>query len=347
MAPWKSAAAGMAAMVLGCALTAACDGTTRQSTQPAPGNALASSARILYQSFTSTVPDTLFTMRIDGSQVRELPLNVPGPAISPDWSPDGRRIVFVVQQQPDDVQSLWTARSDGREARELLHCGAGCLSMDYPAWSPDGKKVAFTFYDSDPPPTAGPPASATIRVIDLSSGKQRVVARSAFPQLLDLPRWSPDGKHLVVQTDRFSPDGDETGSRIAVVRVHDGAVRPLTPFSMFAFHPDWSPAGGKIVFATYDFFMDPPADAATNLFTIRPDGTHQRQLTHVGPGDGERVAQATFTPDGRCVLFTYEKDSVRRAAFLAPNEGQLRLVPKVFATHPRLSPGTPEACPVR
>lgn len=344
MARRRRALAGITAATLGLALTAACQSGTPDATRTKTATAPDSSGRILYQSFTSAVPDTLFSMEPDGSQARQLPMAVPGPAISPDWSPDGRRIVFVVQGA-NDVQSLWTALANGLEARELLHCGDSCLSMDYPAWSPDGKQIAFTFYDSDPPPAAGPPAADSIRVLELSTGKQRVVARSAFPQLFDLPRWSPDGKHLVVQVDRFSRGGDETGSLIAVIRVHDGAVQPLTPFSAFAFHPDWNSRGDRIVFATYDFFIDPPVGKASNIFTISPDGTGQQQLTHLGSGT-ERVAQPTFTPDGECVLFTYEKATARRAAFLAVGGGPIRLVPEVFATHPRLSPATRAPCAV-
>ena len=93
----------------------------------------------------------------------------------------------------------------------------------------------------------------------------------------------PDGRHLVAQIDRFAADGTETGSRIATVRVRDGHVLLLTPFSRFAFHPDWS-VRNLIVFATYDFFVDPPRNRTSNIVTIRPDGTQERQLTRIRPG---------------------------------------------------------------
>ena len=261
-----------------------------------PAAAADAGPRIFFQSLAPAGGDTLYTMRPNGTDVRRLPLNIEGSAISPDWSPDGRQVVFVVQD-PEGVQSLWVADATGADARELVPCGAGCLSLDYPAWSPDGRFIAFTHYDADPPPTAGPPAANSLRVLDPRSGRQRVIARSTFPELLDLPRWPPDGRHLVAQIDRFAADGTETGSRIATVRVRDGHVLLLTPFSRFAFHPDWS-VRNLIVFATYDFFVDPPRHRTSNIVTIRPDGTQERQLTRIRPGN-DRVGQPTFTPDGQ------------------------------------------------
>jgi Tol biopolymer transport system component len=331
--------AAVAALALACA---APDQWLAGSAAPA---AHRSTARILFQAFTPTVPDTLFTMRPDGSDLRQLPLDVPGPVVSADWAPDGRHIVFVVQQPPDGVQSIWMSRADGTHAHELLHCGSRCSGMDYPAWSPDGASIAFTFYNAYPPPTAGPPARDSIRVLDLSSGRQRVVAGSSFPRLLDLARWAPDGNHLVAQQDRFAPDGSaETGSRLVVVAADDGDVRPLTDFPAFAFHPDWG-AQGKIVYASFDFFVDPPPNRASNIFTIRPDGSHQERLTHLRVGSDRRVAQPTFTSDGRCVLFTRQNDSGRRAAIVAARGGPIRIIPDVFATHPRLSPTSAVTCP--
>jgi Tol biopolymer transport system component len=293
----------------------------------------------LFQSLAPGGGDTLYTMRQDGSDVRQLRLKVPGSAISADWSPDGKRITFAVQI--GDSQSIWTARADGSNAQELFHCARACLNTDYPAWSPDGKSIAFTYANS-PPSTAGPPSADSIRVIDLHSRKVRVIVRGKLPKLVDLARWSPDGRQLVIERDRISPDGTETGSRIEIVRVSDGHVRPLTPYTRFGFHPDWSPTGKLIAFDTYDLLaFGDSAPGASNLFTMRPDGSHLRQLTHFKPG-GNRVSAATFTPDGNRIMFTYQVGGSRTAASIATRGGAIHTVPSQHSgpvTHPRLSPG--------
>jgi TolB protein len=313
-------------------------GTPSSAVSP---SAAAHARLILFQSLKPGGGDTLYTMRQDGSDVDRLPLKVPGSAISPDWSPDGKRITFSALI--GSSQSIWTARSDGSKAQELFHCAGACLGTDYPAWSPDGKSIAFTYYNSKPPPTAGPPSGDSIRVIDLRSHKVRVVVRSKFPTLVDLARWSPNERRLVVERDRFSSNGSETGCRIEVVRVSDGKARALTPYSRFGFHPDWSSTGNLIAFDTYDLLaFGGPAPGASNLFTIRPDGSHLRQLTFFKSG-GKRVSAATFTPDAKQIMFTYQPGQPihRKAGIIASGGGAIRTVPTDYngpVTHPRLSP---------
>ena len=58
---------------------------------------------------------------------------------SPEWSPDGRRIVFVSRRGATDQVFVLDA-SMGGEARQLTSIPEGASS---PAWSPDGKSVAF------------------------------------------------------------------------------------------------------------------------------------------------------------------------------------------------------------
>lgn len=134
-------------------------------------------------------------------------------------------------------------------------------------------------------------------------------------------RWSPDGERMVISLEHYEgADSDLIdGSVIGVIDADDPSVplRVLTDPSMFASYPDWSPDGERIVFTTYDLgFRDSGNYAdrmpASNLYTITPDGSDLRQLTHYEPGDrpirngtasGDLASQPTWTPDGERIIF--------------------------------------------
>ena len=106
------------------------------------------------------------------------------------------------------------------------------------------------------------------------------------------PEYSPDGRWIAFQ--QF-PNGARL-SAIFVMRADGTDMRQVTPISMDAAHPEWSPDGSRIIFNN-DFTQN-----VGDIFTIRPDGTGVKQLTHVIP-----LGQADFRPDyspsGREIVF--------------------------------------------
>jgi Tol biopolymer transport system component len=271
--------------------------------------------------------NVIWIMRPDGSDAHAIAGSVPGDQTHPDWSPDGKRIVFSANND------LWIIGVDGTGAKKIQACGGMC---DYSAWSPDGSSIAFSRY------VAGPnaPSASTIEVLDLDTGKTRVVTSAKRPELVDVPRWSADGKRLVIGVDQFDDAGNETGSTIAVVDAAKGTRHDLLPFDSFAYYPDWNRRTNEVVYSieTRGYVADPAKaePQAWDLFGIQPDGTGRRSITSV---DGDmKLWQPSWTPDGARIL----ADDVggRDGRLIDPTSGDMTIVADLQSavTHPRWRP---------
>jgi len=98
------------------------------------------------------------------------------------------------------------------------------------------------------------------------------------------PSWSPDGKRIV-----YRVAGSEQGLRI--LNLADGKIITLT--TEYDNFPAWSPKGDLIDFTSF-------RDGDFEIYTIRPDGSGVRRLTHTGGND----AHGIWSPDGQWIVFS-------------------------------------------
>jgi serine/threonine protein kinase len=131
----------------------------------------------------------IWVINVDGSGLKQLTDLTDG-ACQPEWSPDGKKLVYVSPCDDDSDYYLGTGlfmiNADGSGDPELLmtaHVG------DYdPAWSPDGNYIAFTSLRRQG-------QMPSIYILDLAD---KSVVRLVDPG--DLPNtqaaWSPDGKEI-------------------------------------------------------------------------------------------------------------------------------------------------------
>jgi len=283
--------------------------------------------------------------RPDGSDAHAILTDVPGGVKDPDWSPDGTTLAFVVVGA-DGVGRIWTSAADGSGAKQALETTARCpAEARSPAWSPDGKRLAFGCFHPDPEPIE-------LAIADLETGDVTTVWTSGRLEQAWSPRWSPDGSSLVFELEQLSADREHTtGTGLAIVPSAGGAARRITPVSMFATYSDWSPDGERIVFSTYGIdSFETGGPGATNLYTVKPDGTELRPVTRYAEG-GVRAGHPSWTPDGERIIFTritnsektgdgspFDGYGQRRIAFVDPDGSDLQVIDGLWSTHPREQP---------
>jgi Tol biopolymer transport system component len=90
-------------------------------------------------------------------------------------------------------------------------------------------------------------------------------------------------------------------SAVFVVGVNGRNLKRLTPWSLDAGEPKWSPDGTKILFNDNDDYQG--NSKSLNLFTIGPTGKRLMQLTHWTAGTFDAF-QGSWSPDGTKVVYT-------------------------------------------
>jgi len=100
-------------------------------------------SKILYAS-TQSGSSQIWIMNGNGSGKRQLTHGVAKDcpdANAPNWSPDGKHIVFWAGYETR-YGEIWIMDADGTNPKQLTD-QAPPISSDNPAWSPDGRKIIF------------------------------------------------------------------------------------------------------------------------------------------------------------------------------------------------------------
>ena len=101
--------------------------------------------------------------------------------------------------------------------------------------------------------------------------------------------WAPDGSRIAFDF------VNETGVHIATVSPDGRERRSLTTAAGVQEGPKWSADGRLITYNAFTFDQEP---FAISIWTMRRDGTDQRQLT-----DGAIDVEPVFSPDGSRIAF--------------------------------------------
>jgi TolB protein len=270
---------------------------TRQ--QPAAGP---SNGRLAFMDFESdlAIPEVtggwyIFTMEPDGSDLTFVGPRAVDEALSPTFSPDGRRIAFAGFTADPEERALYVLDLEGGSLSKILVLDR-LHQIDGLEWSPDGSQIGILYTEfvwTEPPPEAGArdsDAFSTIWSIAPDGTDHRQITTVGREQGFS---WSPDGTQLVFSRHEPIALGDqEVANDLYVVNADGTGERRLTHDGN-SMSPAWSPDGLLIAFESFG------PDTGIDLYVMNADGSGRRRLTD-DPGN---ETGAAWSPDGTLIAF--------------------------------------------
>ena len=133
--------------------------------------------RILFSS------SNLQVMTADGNDITAIAGDLPW-RFTPDFSPDGTRVLYAHQREGTWDHDLVSANLDGSDPQTLYSVPDGTITSV--SWSPDGSRIAFVW-------NRGNTVPVELGILTIATGD------AVFTQDLTNPVWSPDGARIFAQ----------------------------------------------------------------------------------------------------------------------------------------------------
>ena len=231
----------------------------------------------------------------------------PGVERQPTISPDGKTVVYVSSARGNS--DLYLLRVGGRKAILLTEDSA---HDDYaPAFSPDGARIAFR----------SERAGGGVFVMEATGESVRRVTDAGYD-----PRWSPDGKELLVADERVAdPMSRASVSALWAVNVADATRRRIVKGD--AVGGRWSPSGRLIV---YWGIQKPPQ---RDIAIVAADGSAAESPNWI-TSDAAVDWSPTWSPDGKYVYFGSSRGGTLNLWRVAVDEatGRVQAAPEPVTT---------------
>jgi tRNA A-37 threonylcarbamoyl transferase component Bud32 len=205
----------------------------------------------------------IYIANSDGGAARKI---VPGEACCVQWSPDGKRLVYLQGKLKGTDTKIVLVNPDGTGKTELIPGFS-------PAWAPDGNRLVYTACEANA-------TQCGLFTYDLRTGKSTMITRDDGKT----PRWSPRGDKIV-----YPADSGQGYTNLFTVNPDGSGKTQLTSVKGKAAQPAWSLDGN------YIYYRSDQDGKLWGIFVMRADGSGQRLLINSVPADGERWPYETLS----------------------------------------------------
>jgi len=231
-----------------------------------------------------------------------------GLEVFPSLAPDGKSFAYVSAQSGN--RDIYVQRVDGRTAVNITSDSPSDDSE--PAFSADGSQLAFHSERN----------GGGIFVMGVTGESVR--------RLTDFghnPSWSPDGKRIVVATERVELQPrrrTQLSSKLFLIDTQTGASRTLLQAPAGApdfrnggdgVQPSWSPHGKRIAFWGLS-----DSSGSRDLWTIDPDAAEPMKTIVRLTSDRALDWNPAWSADGKYIYFGSDRDGTMNLWRIAINE---------------------------
>jgi len=265
----------------------------------------------------------IFVVNPDGSGLTNLTNTPELNEVSPDWSPDGSKIVFLADTTFNGDKNIFVMDEDGSNRHQYTNNVQAIGSV---VWSPRGNTIAFSSLHEGDAEIYMMPATGVYYT--------RMTDNEAYDSN---PIWSPNGQYLM-----YSHNLDSSNFEIYVMDSDGSDITNVTTNSADDYPESWSPNnritfssnrdGNNEIYSMTAWGTDldnltnnpaPDSDASWShdgtrivfvsgrsgryqLYTMNANGSNQQLLAEITNVDGQTLWGPTWSPNDEFIAFKYQ-----------------------------------------
>ena len=214
------------------------------------------------------------------------------------------RIVYVAETGPKDKRQKRLAIMDQDQANHRFLTDGSYLVLT-PRFSPNSQKITYMSYANI--------TSPRVYIFDIETGQQEIVGE--FPGMTFAPRFSPDGKNIVMS---YS-DPEVGNSEIYILDLSTRISKRITNSSAIDVSASFSPDGKKIVFNS-------DRSGRRHLYITSTEGKNTKRISR----EAGSYYTPVWSPRGDFIAFTKQQGGQFYIGVMEIDGSNERMIAKSF-----------------